>query len=216
MKCCIFDLDGTLTDTLASLTYSTNETLKELGLKKITKEQCRMFVGNGAKHQISCALKASGDIGLERLEEAMEIYFRVFAEHCTDFVVPYDGILPMLEGLKRNGVKLAVHSNKPHQQAVDVVKAVFGQDMFDLVQGQQDPYPRKPDPFMVYRIIEKLGSEKEGTVYVGDSEVDVHTGQNAGIMMVGVGWGFRSEKLLREAGAKIVIDRPEELLHYIL
>ncbi|HBA62916.1 MAG TPA: HAD family hydrolase [Lachnospiraceae bacterium] len=216
MKCCIFDLDGTLTDTLDSLTYSTNQTLKELGMGSITREQCRMFVGNGARNQISCALRACGDTELVHLEEAMEIYLRIFAEHCTDFVVPYEGIPELLKELKKNGVKLAVHSNKPHQQAVNVVQTIFGEGVFDLVQGQQDPYPRKPDPYMAEQIIKRLGSSEEEATYVGDSEVDIHTGQNAGIQTVGVNWGFRGKELLKEAGAKIMIDRPQELLHYVL
>lgn len=216
MKVCIFDLDGTLTNTLDSLVYSTNETLVELGLAQITKEQCRMFVGNGAKHQISCALKASGDPELTHLKEAMEIYGRIFSGHCTDGVIPYEGIVPVLEELKKKGVRLAVNSNKPHLQAADVVNEVFGGRMFDMVLGQQESIARKPDPEGVYKIIEFLGAAKEDAVYVGDSEVDIRTGLNAGVKTVGVTWGFRGEKLLREAGAKFMIDRPEELLHYVL
>lgn len=216
MKICIFDLDGTLTDTLDSLVYSTNAVLTELGLAQITKEQCRMFVGNGAAHQISCALKAAGDPQLLHFDEAMESYMRIFSQHCTDQVVPYEGIVQVLKELKEKRIRIAVHSNKPHSQAEDVVKAVFGEAFFDMVQGQQDDLPRKPDPAGAYRIMERLGAAKEETIYVGDSEVDIRTGMNAGVKTVGVTWGFRGEKLLRAAGAKNMIDRPEELLHYVL
>lgn len=134
-KACIFDLDGTLTDTLESLTYSVNETLEELKLKKITQEQCRSFVGNGARCLIERALVAGGDLERSQMEPAMEIYGRIFGENCTYHVTPYDGIAEMLEQLKKSGIKLAVLSNKPHLQAVDVVKEFFGEDVFFICSG---------------------------------------------------------------------------------
>ena len=214
-KACIFDLDGTLTDTLESLTYSVNETLKELKLKKITQEQCRSFVGNGARCPIERALVAGGDLEKSQMEPAMEIYGRIFGENCTYHVTPYDGIAEMLEQLKKSGIKLAVLSNKPHLQAVDVVKEFFGEDVFSYVQGQIDSVPRKPDPSAALMIAEKLGCKKEECVYVGDSEVDIKTGHAAGMKTVSVSWGFRSREILKENGAEHIIDRPEELIHMI-
>ena len=119
MKACIFDLDGTLTDTLDSLEYSVNETMKQIHMPQITKEQCRDFVGNGAKVLIEKALKAGGDEALDKLDEAMEVYGRVFDENCTYKVVPYKGIERMLETLKKQGIRLAVLSNKPDRQVGD-------------------------------------------------------------------------------------------------
>lgn len=214
-KACIFDLDGTLTDTLESLTYSVNETLKELRLREITQEQCRTFVGNGARYLIERALQAGGDLELSLLHRAMEIYGRIFGENCTYHVTPYDGIVNMLEQLTQKEMKLAVLSNKPHMQAVDVVREFFGERLFTYVQGQIEGVPRKPDPSAALMVAEKLGCSKEECIYVGDSEVDIQTGKAAGMKTVGVSWGFRSKKILKENGAEHIIDSPKELIYMI-
>lgn len=215
MKACIFDLDGTLTDTLESLTYSVGETLREMGLPKITEEECRSFVGNGARVLMERSLEAAGEEDLTRIDEGMERYGRIFDANCTYHVTPYEGIKEMLEMLGKRGVKRAVLSNKPHQQTVKVVREIFGEGTFDYVQGQQEGIPRKPDPAGVYRLLEKLEVTKEECLYVGDSEVDVQTGRNAGVRTIGVTWGFRTRETLMEAGAKTIIDRPEELLQSV-
>lgn len=215
MKACIFDLDGTLTDTLESLVYSVRATLKEMGLPEITKEQCRTFVGNGAKYLMERSLEAVGDEKLERLDEGMEVYSRVFDENCMYEVVPYDGIVDMLDALKAKGIKVAVLSNKPHAQAVKVVREVFGEDLFDYVSGQQEGIKRKPAPDGVCHIMDVLKVDAAECLYVGDSEVDIETGKNAGLKTISVTWGFRSERELKEAKAEYLIDRPAELLAYI-
>ena len=214
-KACIFDLDGTLTDTLESLTYSVNKTLKELELAEITSEQCKSFVGNGAHYLIEQALKASGDVELWHIEKAMEIYGRVFKENCTYHVEPYKGIQEMLKTLRASGIKLAVLSNKPHLQTLDVISSFFEADMFTYVQGQLDGIPRKPDPSAIWMIAEKLQVKIGECIYVGDSEVDMQTANTAGVMSVGVTWGFRSRQVLEENGAKHTINHPEELISII-
>ena len=211
-KACIFDLDGTLTDTLESLTYSVNETLKELNLPCITREQCRDFVGNGARYLLERSLEASGDNTLSHIEEAMQIYERVFKQNCTYKVAPYDGIKEMLTALKEKGMKLAVLSNKPHLQTLDVVATFFGNDTFQVVQGQKEGVPRKPDPAAAIMIAEAFGVDKAECVYVGDSDVDMQTGNAAGMKSVGVTWGFRPKEVLLENGAHHTIDHPEELI----
>ena len=127
-QACIFDLDGTLTDTLESITYSVNRTLQELQLQPITREQCKAFVGYGARRLIEQALEVSGDPNALRIEEAMKVYGRIFKEYCTYLVEPYEGIVSLLRELKEMGVQMAVLSNKPHLQTVDVVKSFFGED----------------------------------------------------------------------------------------
>lgn len=214
-RLCIFDLDGTLTDTLDSLTYSVNLTLEEMGYPALERSKCRAFVGNGSRVLIEKALKASGDTTLSRIEEGMEVYDRVFDANCTYHVIPYDGIVELLQALKEKGMKLTVLSNKPHRQAVHVVEEVFGKEMFDWVQGQQEGIPRKPDPYAAIQIAEKFGVKPEECVYIGDSEVDVATGTAARMKTLGVTWGFRSVEQLKEAGATILLDRPVQILEEI-
>ena len=136
-KICIFDLDGTLTDTLDSLTFSVNETLKEMGLSPITSEQCRMFVGNGARVLMEKALWESAKAGPERLDAAMEIYGRIFDANCTYHVIPYDGILKLLEGMRARGICLAVLSNKPDRQTVRVVGRDIRQGYVSMDSGPE-------------------------------------------------------------------------------
>ncbi len=215
MKACIFDLDGTLTNTLESKTYSVNLTLEEMGLSKITKDQCRLFVGNGARVLMEKSLKAAGDTDASRIEEGMEIYGRIFDRNCTYHVTPYEGIPEMLKALKDKGIHLAVLSNKPDRQTVKVVKAIFGEELFDYAQGQKEGIRRKPEPDGVWYLIEQMHVSKEECLYIGDSEVDAATGRNAGLKTIGVLWGFRDRKTLETAGADDLIDRPDELLQFV-
>ena len=215
MKACIFDLDGTLTNTLESMTYSVNLTLKEMGLSQITKDQCRMFVGNGARVLIEESLKVSGDPKASRIEEGMKIYGRIFDQNCTYHVTLYEGIPEMLKALKDRGIHLAVLSNKPDRQTVKVVKEIFGDNIFDYAQGQKDGIRRKLEPDGVWYLMEQMQVSKEECLYIGDSEVDAATGKNAGLKTIGVLWGFRDRKTLETAGADHLIERPEELLQFV-
>lgn len=214
-KACIFDLDGTLTDTLDSLTFSVNKTLEELGLGKITREQCRSFVGDGARCLIERSLRTVGDTELKRVDEAMEVYGRVFKENCNYHVKPYDGVVETLKVMKEKGLKLAVFSNKPHLQAIDVAETFFGKDMFDRIQGQCEDLPKKPNPAGVFDILDEFQVTPEEGIYIGDSEVDVKTGKAAGILTIGANWGFRSKELLEKNGADATIEHAEELLKFL-
>lgn len=214
-KACIFDLDGTLTDTLDSLTFSVNETMKEIGFPQITEDQCRMFVGNGAKVLIEKALRAGGDTGLTHFDEAMAAYQRIFDINCTYHVSPYPGITEMLKTMKSMGLKLAVLSNKPDRQAVHVVRDIFGDKVFDRVQGQREGTPRKPDPAAALQIASAFGVSPEETVYIGDSEVDAATGKAAGMKTVLVAWGFRGAEALKECGAECIVSSADEITDII-
>lgn len=214
-KACVFDLDGTLTDTLESLTYSVNETMKELGLPEITSGQCREFVGNGAKVLIEKTLRTAGDENLTRFEEAFAAYQRIFDKYCTYHVAPYPGITEMLEDMKKQGMKLGVLSNKPDRQAVHVVEEIFGANVFDHIQGQKDGIPRKPDPAALLYIADEFGVESAETLYIGDSEVDGATGNAAGMDTVLVSWGFRSRSVLEAAKPSFIVDTTDEILKIV-
>lgn len=211
-KACIFDLDGTLTDTLESLAYSVNRTMDELGMPRITEEQCREFVGNGAKVLIEKTLRASGDETLERFDEAYAAYLRIFDRYCTYRVKPYPGIEAMLGEMKAWGLKLGVLSNKPDRQAVHVVEEIFGTDVFDHIQGQKDGVPRKPDPAALLSIASEFGTSPSETLYIGDSEVDGATGKAAGMDTILVTWGFRTRDILAAAKPYRIADSTEEIL----
>lgn len=214
-RACIFDLDGTLTDTLDSLEYSVNETMKETGMRPITKEQCRAFVGNGAKVLIEKALRASGDEELAHFDEAFSAYQRIFDANCTYKVKPYPGVPMLLDAMKETGMKLGVLSNKPDKQAVHVVADIFGRDIFDSVHGQRDGIPRKPDPAPLLALAKELGAEPAEVLYIGDSEVDVATGRAAQMDTIAVSWGFRSREELKSAGADRIADTADEILQII-
>ena len=214
-KACIFDLDGTLTDTLESLTYSVNTTLQELGLSKITRKQCRAYVGEGPRPLLARSLEAVGDHELVHLEAAVEIYARVFKEGCMYKVAPYDGIIELLTGLKESGLRLAVLSNKPHVQTNKIVASFFDEGVFDCVEGLKPEVPRKPDPTAALAIAECWGIDRKECIYIGDSDTDMMTGKAAGMLTIGVTWGFRDRDVLEKHGADYLIDHPEELLSII-
>lgn len=210
-KACIFDLDGTLTDTLDSLLFSVNEMMKELELPEITREQCRMYVGNGAKVLVRKALESAGVREEEYFDKAFRTFQRIFDQNCTYHVRPYKGIVSLLAGLKAQGMKLGVLSNKPDRQAVHVVQEIFGDRAFDLVRGQREGVPRKPDPAALLEMADNLKSGLSEVIYIGDSEVDIKTGQAAGVKTILVSWGFRSTEDLIKAGAEQIVDSVQEI-----
>lgn len=214
-KAVIFDLDGTLADTIASITYCGNLALSRFGLPSFGEEDYKRFVGDGAAMLIRRALLAAGDERLEHFDEVYETYLEIFAKDCMYQVKPYEGICALLEELKRLSVRIAVLSNKPDRDSLRVVEALFGKGYFDFVQGQRADIPRKPDPAGVYRIMEAFVLPAGDFLYVGDSGVDMKTGRAAGIFTVGVLWGFRDRKELVENGADAVISKPLELLSHL-
>lgn len=220
-KAAIFDLDGTLSDSIYSLTYSGNETLRELGFGPFTEEDYKYFVGDGAANLVKRALRASGDAELTHFEEAFRRYREIFAVHCMDGVKPYAGITELLEDLREKGLKLAVLSNKPHAESVKVVENLFGKGTFDVIQGQKEGVPIKPSPQGVFHVLsqlsEKFGEEirPENLLYFGDTGTDVLTGRSAGAFTIGVLWGFRKREELVDGGADAIISKPAEALQYV-
>lgn len=216
IRCCIFDLDGTLLNTLEALTYIINLTLEHFGYKPVDEEHIKTFVGDGYKMLVERALKFSGDVELKHYEEALTVYMGLFEKHSMHQVRPYEGIRLLLEELKTRGMKIAVLSNKPHLQTVGNIETVFGKGYFDYVAGEQPGIPKKPDPAGVCRILEILGEEPDNCLYFGDTNTDMQTGLGAGLMTVGVTWGFRDRKELESFRPQYVIDRPGEVFERIL
>ncbi len=214
-KAVIFDLDGTLTDSLESIQYSANRAIAQFGFAPYEKEQYKYFVGDGAAKLIERCLEGRGDTELKFFDRAFAAYKEIFAEYCMYKVEPYREIRELLEQLKERGLRLAVLSNKPHAETVNVVETLFGKDCFDVIQGQKPEIPRKPSPDGVYCILERLGLQQSDIVYLGDTGTDMQTGKSAGALTVGALWGFRDRKELEDHHADIIIENPLKLLDYI-
>lgn len=214
-KAVIFDLDGTLANTIESLTYCGNRALRKFGMPEFEEADYKYFVGDGAAVLVRRALLKAGDTGLVHFQEVLEEYTRLFEKDCMYHVRPYEGITGLLEELKRRGIRIAVLSNKAHENSIYVVETLFGAGLFDWIQGQTDGVPKKPDPAGVDRIREELGLEKEDILYVGDTCVDMKTGKAAGLFTVGVLWGFRDRQELEENHADAIIGKPAELLELL-
>lgn len=204
----IFDLDGTLTDTLEDLKNSVNYALKESGFPERSLDEVRSFVGNGVRRLIY--LSVPENTPDEIAESCLEIFKGYYKDHSLIKTKPYDGIIPMLERMKKEGIKTAVVTNKMHEAAVDIVNLFFD-GLIDVTIGQIDGVAQKPQPDGIYTALEKLGVSKDKAVYVGDSEVDCVTAKNAGIPCIGVTWGFRSKEILLENGADYIINSPKEI-----
>lgn len=209
----IFDLDGTLLNTVDSMAEAGNNMLAQVGLPRQPNNSYRFFAGDGSRVLVQRALAAAGGSTDEAFaEQAHRLYISFFTETCTHNVAPYPGILGLLTQLQRHGIACAVLSNKPHQQTADVVSRFFPPELFAAVQGQVDGVPLKPDPQGVYAILRRLSLSPEQCLYVGDTGVDMETGRNAGITTVGVEWGFRGRQELLEHHACHIIQNPSQLL----
>lgn len=204
----IFDLDGTLLNTLEDLTDSVNYVLWKHGFPERTLEEVRGFVGDGI-HKLLERSVPEGTAPF-MVEECFKDFIPYYKAHCADKTRPYDGIPELLDRLRENGVKTAVVSNKADYAAKELCARYFP-GMFDEVVGERVGIHRKPSPDSVNEVIRLLGVPKEETVYIGDSDVDVQTAKNAGIAGIFVAWGFRGEAFLRESGAENIVNSPDEI-----
>ena len=212
MKLAIFDLDGTLVDSIASIANASNKALKECGLSERTIEEYKYFAGDGALELLKRACYASGDTEYKHIEKVSEIYKAIFEKDCTLGVVPFKNIEKMLNLLKDKSINLAVLSNKPHERTIDVVEKVFGKHYFDYILGYKDEETKKPSPYGALLIAKELDVLPKDCIYVGDTDTDMQTGRNAKMFSVGVTWGFRAKEELEKNGANKVIDCPLEIL----
>jgi len=208
MRGILFDLDGTLLDTLDELYEAVNVSLAEFGYPRRSREEVRSFVGNGVGVLIRKAVpEGTSEADYESCLAFMKEYY---AAH-SGGAIPYPGIMELLQALKQRGIPMAVVTNKPDLPARNLVESRFP-GLFDVVIGEVPGRPRKPEPEMPLLVLERLGIGKEDAVYIGDSEVDIQTARNAGLKVVSVTWGFRDEEQLRALGPDWLIRRPEELL----
>ena len=204
----IFDLDGTLLNTLSDLRDSTNYALKKFDFPVRSTEEIRNFVGNGLRMLIRRAVPNETDEEtVDRVLAEMKAHYR---EHYHDGTVPYDGILPFLTEMKKRGFHMAIVSNKADPM-VQLLRTLYFDDLISVAVGELEGVARKPAPDLVEIAMHRLGCTAENAVYIGDSEVDIETAKNAGLPCLSVGWGFRDEEILHNAGAKTIYHSPAEL-----
>lgn len=209
----IFDLDGTLTNTLEDLHDSTIFALKKFEYPLHNIEKTRQSVGNGNENLIAKLLPDGRES--PNFEEVLEAFKEHYAKNSKNKTRPYDGIVSLLENLKSKNFKLAVISNKFDWAVKDIVEHFFPQ-IFDISVGESETIKRKPCPDALFKVVNDLGEKLENVVFVGDSDVDIMTAKNAGVDVISVSWGFRTKDELLSAGAEVIIDNPDELLKYVL
>lgn len=213
-KGCIFDLDGTLADTLASIAYFGNRALNDLGYKSIEVNEYRQMVGNGADKLVQRMLeKSSGDIA--RWKELRQIYDGYYESDPLHLVTAYPGTHKLLKELMGRNFKLSVLSNKPDNMTKKIVSALFPGILFTCVHGQTQGVPHKPDPTAAINITHEMSLKPREILYVGDSGVDMETGKNAQLDTCGVLWGFREKDELISHGAKMLARDVAELKKFI-
>ena len=204
----IFDLDGTLVDTLEDLADSVNQMLERLSLPTHPVDAYRMKVGNGNRMLVKRAL---GEGHQHLFDKAFEMQMAYYTEHFCDKTQPYPGIMEMLSKLKKRKLKIAVLSNKVDELTQKLVRHVFGNSVFDIVRGHLNEVPLKPDPASALALAAQMNVAPEQVAYLGDTAIDMQTARQAGMFAIGASWGFRDATELLENGGEVIIDHPQEL-----
>ncbi|MFQ5714659.1 MAG: HAD family hydrolase [Candidatus Scalinduaceae bacterium] len=213
-KAAIFDLDGTLLDTLEDLGNAVNRVLTANGFPMHEIDAYRYYVGDGETMLITRALpeeKRSDKI----IRSCLKEYRQDYGQNWNVYTKPYDGVEEMLGALVSHGLKLAILSNKPHEFTRLCVSGLLPKWTFDAVLGQQEPIPRKPDPAGALKIAEELEIPPSGFLYLGDTAIDMKTATAANMFPVGVLWGFRPAEELQQSGARVLIKRPMDIMNYL-
>ncbi len=213
IKAVLFDLDGTLVNSLEDLAASTNYALKTLGFPTHKTEKFKMFVGNGMPKLIERALPEDSRDEATK-EKALKIFMDHYRVHYKDKSYVYDGMAEVVGSLKKAGFKTAVISNKAQEMTDEVVSKLLG-DKFDAVCGKREGYPTKPDPTLTLEVMSNLGVNPSECVFIGDSGMDCKTAVNSGCIGIGVLWGFREKQELLENGASYIAEKPERLIDII-
>lgn len=212
-KTVIFDLDGTLLNTIEDLTNALNHTLKEFDLPTRSLLEVQSFVGNGLRRLLELAIPN----GLEnpRFEEVFASFKAYYTSHCKEVTAPYPGIMEVLTELQRKNIPMAIVSNK-NDAAVKELAVDFFSGMISVAIGERTGVLKKPAPDTVFTALDELGQTALDAVYVGDSEVDLQTAANSGLDCISVSWGFKGRAFLEKEGASTIIDTPEELLDFFI
>lgn len=213
IRAVVFDLDGTLLNTLDDLAAAVNVALDAHGMPRRTCTEVRGFIGNGVTKLIERAVPAGTDAAAQ--QAVFDTFRAYYAEHSLDATAPYDGILPTLARLRDAGIAMAVVSNKL-EEATEALRRHFFADCISIAVGDAPERPRKPAPDGTLTALARLGVTPDEAIFVGDSDVDVLTATNAGLPCLGVTWGYRGADILRKAGATQLIDTPAQLADYIL
>lgn len=212
-KLCIFDLDGTLVNSLYDLADAMNYALEKNGFQPHDREKYRFFVGNGISSLADKAMIIpKGMATPEQKTQVLADFNEYYDNHCMDKTKPYPGIKELLDELDKRNIKYAVMSNKPDNFAKIIVKALFPDNEFVTIWGKRDNFERKPSPQAVLALIDEVGISKDECLYIGDSDVDIYTAKNAELKCCGVSWGFRPKQELIDAGAEFIADTAEEIL----
>lgn len=214
-KAAIFDMDGTLVDTIEDIFDGVNEMLKNFNLPARTLDEVRNFVGNGAKKLIERSLPKEKSADENFLSEALKYYDGSYARHALNKTKPYDGIMEFLTELESKKIPLAICTNKQKFAAVKIAEKILSPINFFEIVGDEPGKLRKPDPTRALEIAKKIGVQPAEVAYFGDTSVDMETAKNAGFFSVGVTWGFRPRSELEESGAKIIVNHPKEILQKI-
>lgn len=212
IKLVVFDLDGTLINSIEDLADAVNNSLRDMGYPIHTLDKFNHFVGDGV---IKLCERALPDDAKEHTEELRGRFSEYYAKNSTNKTRPYDDIEDMLTQLKSNGIKLAVASNKPHNFSVSIVEHFFG-NTFDTILGNAPERPKKPSPEIIYDIMKIAGVSADETIMVGDSDVDIITAKNAGIKSIGCVWGYRGKAELQQAGADFIAKYPNDIADIVL
>ena len=215
IKLCIFDLDGTLINSLSDLACAMNHALEKNGYAPHETEKYRMLVGSGAAVLAQRAMNTDSP-DEEAKQKILADFSEYYQSHCLDNTAPYDNINPLLDTLEEKGILYAVNSNKPDKFSNYIVSSLFPDKNFSCVIGKRDGFERKPAPDGIHEIQRITGIPDNECMYIGDSDVDVYTAKNAGIKFCGVEWGFRGAEELKKAGASHIASNVDELLTYIL
>lgn len=212
IKACVFDMDGTLANTIETIAYYGNTALREAGLREIETENYKYHVGTGYLKLVANMFNELGIDDEELFNKVASRYDEMYNKDYMFKTVAYDGVTELLKALKEKGYKIGIVSNKPHEYLVKIVENLFGGIQFDKVEGGKENVPLKPAPAMLMKMLIDFGVKPHECMYFGDTKVDMQTGTRAGALTVGVLWGFRKRDELEDNGAQYIISHPMEAM----